>query len=102
MIDHRPQAAHYYPDNKTSGLCSAHSEARLMINSPALMPMLNFAMVLAFATTPFFALLNYILVSKAELPETLALGSKLKLLSIAGLIYLFGFLALFVWWKWFM
>ncbi|WP_261882515.1 NRAMP family divalent metal transporter [Vibrio pelagius] len=76
--------------------------AIVMFFTSALMPMLNFAMVLAFATTPFFALLNYILVSKAELPKALDLGSKLKLLSIVGLIYLFGFLALFVWWKWFM
>ncbi|MDW2328905.1 divalent metal cation transporter, partial [Vibrio sp. 1401] len=35
----------------------------------ALLPMLDFAMVLAFMTTPFFALLNYILVSKTDLPE---------------------------------
>ncbi len=68
----------------------------------ALMPMLDFAMILAFMTTPFFALLNYILVSKAELPQELQLSSKLKALSIAGLIYLFGFLALFIWWKWLM
>ncbi|MDF5325775.1 Nramp family divalent metal transporter [Vibrio parahaemolyticus] len=68
----------------------------------ALLPMLDFAMVLAFMTTPFFALLNYILVSKTDLPEPLAVGRKLKWLSIAGLIYLFGFLALFIWWKWLM
>ncbi|MDW1810920.1 divalent metal cation transporter, partial [Vibrio sp. Vb2362] len=57
---------------------------------------------LAFMTTPFFALLNYTLVSKTELPEPLAVGPKLKWLSIAGLIYLFGFLAVFIWWKWLM
>ncbi|MCS0044581.1 NRAMP family divalent metal transporter [Vibrio antiquarius] len=68
----------------------------------ALLPMLNFAMILAFITTPFFALLNYTLVSKTELPEPLAVGPKLKWLSIAGLIYLFGFLAVFIWWKWLM
>ncbi|HHF0520519.1 TPA: NRAMP family divalent metal transporter [Vibrio alginolyticus] len=68
----------------------------------ALLPMLNFAMILAFMTTPFFALLNYTLVSKTELPEPLAVGPKLKWLSIAGLIYLFGFLAVFIWWKWLM
>ncbi|MFW1641094.1 NRAMP family divalent metal transporter [Vibrio parahaemolyticus] len=68
----------------------------------ALLPMLDFAMILAFMTTPFFALLNYILVSKTDLPEPLAVGRKLKWLSIAGLIYLFGFLALFIWWKWLM
>ncbi|WP_429750143.1 NRAMP family divalent metal transporter [Vibrio minamisatsumaniensis] len=76
--------------------------AIVMFFSAALMPMLDFAMVLAFATTPFFALLNFILVNKAKLPEALAIGSKLKWLSVAGLVYLFGFLAVFVWWKWLM
>ncbi|MBY6199133.1 NRAMP family divalent metal transporter [Vibrio hangzhouensis] len=68
----------------------------------ALMPMLNFAMIMAFVTTPVFALLNYLLVSRTELPPALKMGSKLKALSILGLIYLFGFLAVFVWWKWLM
>lgn len=68
----------------------------------ALLPMLNFAMILAFMTTPFFALLNYILVSKTDLPKPLAVGPKLKWLSIAGLVYLFSFLGLFIWWKWLM
>lgn len=76
--------------------------AIVMFFSAALMPMLDFAMVLAFATTPFFALLNFILVNKAKLPEALAIGTKLKWLSVAGLVYLFGFLAVFVWWKWLM
>lgn len=68
----------------------------------ALMPMLNFAMIMAFVTTPVFALLNYLLVSRTKLPPALKMGSKLKALSILGLIYLFGFLAVFVWWKWLM
>ncbi len=68
----------------------------------ALLPMLDFAMVLAFMTTPFFALLNYMLVTKTVLPKELAVGRKLKILSILGLTYLFGFLALFIWWKWLM
>ncbi|MBE8606422.1 NRAMP family divalent metal transporter [Vibrio sp. OPT10] len=76
--------------------------AIVMFFSAALMTMLDFAMVLAFATTPFFALLNFILVSKTKLPKALAIGTKLKWLSVAGLIYLFGFLAVFVWWKWLM
>ncbi|MFA0229967.1 NRAMP family divalent metal transporter, partial [Vibrio sp. 10N.261.45.A7] len=49
--------------------------AIVMFFSAALMPMLDFAMVLAFATTPFFALLNFILVNKAKLPKALAIGS---------------------------
>lgn len=68
----------------------------------ALMPMLNFAMIMAFVTTPIFALLNYILVCKTELPDELKVGKKLNALSLAGLVYLFGFLALFIWWKWLM
>jgi Mn2+/Fe2+ NRAMP family transporter len=64
--------------------------------------MLDFAMVMAFMTTPIFALLNYILVTKTVLPKELAVGPKLKALSILGLVYLFGFLALFIWWKWIM
>ncbi|UJF17656.1 divalent metal cation transporter [Vibrio sp. SS-MA-C1-2] len=68
----------------------------------ALMPMLDFAMVLAFMTTPIFALLNYMLVSRANLPEDLAVKPWLKYLSWAGLAYLFGFLLLFVWWKFLM
>ncbi len=81
---------------------SALALAIILFWASALIPMLNFAMVLAFITTPFFALLNFILVTKTPLPKALAVGTKLKWLSIAGLIYLFGFLALFVWWKWLM
>ncbi|GLT19949.1 membrane protein [Vibrio zhanjiangensis] len=65
-----------------------------------LLPMLDFAMTLAFITTPFFALLNFVLVSKTDLPKALALSKPMKWLSIIGLVYLFGFLAVFFWWKW--
>ncbi|EKO3932280.1 Nramp family divalent metal transporter [Vibrio fluvialis] len=83
-------------------LVSAASLAIIVFFAYALMPMLNFAMIMAFMTTPVFALLNYILVTRTELPEELKVGPKLKALSILGLIYLFGFLALFIWWKWLM
>lgn len=48
------------------------------------MPMLNFAMIMAFVTTPVFALLNYILVSKTDLPKALqmAVNSKRYPLSV--------------------
>lgn len=68
----------------------------------ALIPMLDFAMIMAFMTTPFFALLNYLLLSQAKLPDDLTLSRKMRGLSIAGLIYLFGFLLVFIWWKWLM
>lgn len=67
-----------------------------------LMTMLNFAMILAFMTTPVFALLNYRLVVKANLKGELALTTRMKALSWIGLTYLFGFLAVFIWWKWLM
>ncbi|KUJ00875.1 NRAMP family divalent metal transporter [Vibrio sp. MEBiC08052] len=83
-------------------IVSVASLSILAFAKSALLPMLNFAMIMAFVTTPVFALLNYVLVTRTPLPESLTLGPKMKLLSIAGLIYLFGFLALFLWWKWFM
>ncbi|SHO54891.1 NRAMP family divalent metal transporter [Vibrio quintilis] len=83
-------------------IVSACALGILFFAKSALIPMLNFAMIMAFITTPFFALLNYILVTKTPLPEQLAVGPKLKYLSIAGLIYLFGFLGVFIWWKLFL
>lgn len=68
----------------------------------SLMAMLNFAMILAFMTTPIFALLNYRLLVKANLKGALALTTRMKALSWIGLAYLFGFLAIFIWWKWLM
>ena len=58
------------------------------------------SLTLAFITTPFFALLNFILVSHTKLPKPLALTKPMKWLSILGLIYLFGFLGVFFWWNW--
>jgi len=42
------------------------------------------------------------LVNSSNLPVGLALTKKMKVLSWFGLTYLFGFLALFIWWKWLM
>jgi Mn2+/Fe2+ NRAMP family transporter len=67
-----------------------------------LMTMLNFAMILAFMTTPIFALLNYRLMVGSNLEGELKLTQRMKVLCWAGLIYLFGFLAIFIWWKWLM
>lgn len=68
----------------------------------ALLTMLDFAMIAAFVTTPFFALLNYILVTKHRLPPEVTMSKSMRALAIVGLIYLFGFLAVFIWWKWLM
>jgi Mn2+/Fe2+ NRAMP family transporter len=83
-------------------LISACAMAVILFFVSSLMVMLNFAMVLAFMTTPIFALLNYKLVNGSNLPVGLALTKKMKVLSWLGLTYLFGFLALFIWWKWLM
>ncbi|GAL13935.1 putative manganese transporter [Vibrio astriarenae] len=83
-------------------IVSACALSIILFLMSALMPMLDFAMVMAFMTTPVFALLNYLLVSRTELPKELAMTQGLKRLSQVGLIYLFGFLALFIWWKWLM
>ena len=66
----------------------------------ALLTMLGFAMTLAFVTTPMFAWLNYRLVQRANLSPELSGGKALLWLSRAGLVYLFGFLAVFIVWKW--
>ena len=55
-------------------------------------PMLRFAMIASFLTTPFFALLNYFLVTG----ENKNLAKWLKALSILGLIFLFGFAFFFI------
>jgi len=81
---------------------SACALAILLFFTSSLMDMLNFAMVLAFMTTPIFALINYLLVTRTELPTELKLSTSMKVLSWAGLIYLFSFLAVFIWWKWLM
>ncbi|HEY7865764.1 MAG TPA: divalent metal cation transporter [Psychromonas sp.] len=81
-------------------LISACAMAVILFFVSSLIAMLNFAMVLAFMTTPIFALLNYKLVNGSNLPVGLALSKKMKVLSWFGLTYLFGFLALFIWWKW--
>ncbi|AXQ78709.1 divalent metal cation transporter [Streptococcus chenjunshii] len=54
--------------------------------------MLRFAMIASFLTTPIFAYLNYSLVNNKEHE----IKGWLKVLSIAGLIYLFGFALFFL------
>ncbi|GLT13933.1 NRAMP family divalent metal transporter [Vibrio algivorus] len=73
----------------------------ILFFTSSLMAMMHFAMILAFMTTPVFAVLNYKLVTKTNLPESLKFTGKLKALSWVGFIYLFGFLAAFIWWSWF-
>lgn len=80
----------------------ALSLSMVLFFTSSLMAMLSFAMILAFMTTPIFAVLNYRLVTKNDLPEGLKFSTKMKALSWIGFVYLFGFLALFIAWKWFL
>lgn len=66
----------------------------------ALLAMLGFAMTLAFVTTPIFAWLNYRLVNRSDIAEELKGGVILHWLSRLGMVYLFGFLLIFMLWKW--
>lgn len=66
----------------------------------ALLAMLGFAMTLAFTTTPVFAWLNHRLVARSQLHPDAAPSTWVTAVSYLGLLYLFGFLLVFVWWKW--
>lgn len=73
----------------------------VMFFKSALLAMLGFAMTLAFMTTPVFALLNHKLVQQTQLHPDAAPNIAIKVLSVIGLLYLFGFLFVFIWWQWF-
>jgi len=64
----------------------------------ALLPLLEFVMILAFMTTVVFAWLNYKLMTSSALPGTDRYGWKMRSLSIFGLLYLVGFASLFIYW----
>lgn len=66
----------------------------------ALLSMLGFAMTLAFVTTPMFAWLNHRLVKRETLHQDVRENKWVSVLGYVGLVYLFGFLVLFIWWKW--
>ncbi|MGS0694819.1 Nramp family divalent metal transporter [Shewanella sp. 0m-4] len=64
----------------------------------ALLPLLEFVMILAFMTTVVFAWLNYkLMISTALLPAD-RYGSAMRVLSWLGLTYLVSFALLFIYW----
>ncbi|MGO2420463.1 MAG: NRAMP family divalent metal transporter [Vibrio casei] len=83
-------------------LVSLLSYSVILFFTSSLMSMMHFAMILAFMTTPIFAVLNYLLVCRTPLPNNLKFSRKMKWLAYVGFVYLFGFLAAFIWWSWFM
>jgi len=74
---------------------AATGMAVILFFKSALGPMLTFAMSLAFVTTPVFAWLNYRLMRDQQKH---LMQPWIRLLSWLGLIYLFGFALLFIWW----
>ncbi|UAL44536.1 Nramp family divalent metal transporter [Shewanella inventionis] len=64
----------------------------------ALLPLLEFVMILAFMTTVIFAWLNFRLMVSDNLPKQHRYGSAMVALSWLGLVYLVGFALLFIYW----
>ena len=60
--------------------------------------LLKFAMICAFCTTPILAAINFRLMTGNYLPKEWRYGQVMKVWGIAGLIFLFGFLGVFLWW----
>ncbi|MCL1102196.1 Nramp family divalent metal transporter [Shewanella saliphila] len=64
----------------------------------ALLPLLEFVMILAFMTTVIFAWLNFRLMTSQNLPKQHRYGPAMVALSWLGLVYLVGFALLFIYW----
>ena len=58
--------------------------------------MVKIATVLSFLTAPFYAILNYILITGKHTPEEHRPGIFMKILSISGIVFLLGFSAWFL------
>ncbi|WP_179079070.1 Nramp family divalent metal transporter [Shewanella sp. UCD-KL12] len=79
-------------------IVSALGLAIVLFFKGALLPLLEFVMILAFMTTVIFAWLNYKLMTSEALAESDRYGWKMKLLSMLGMTYLIGFALLFIYW----
>jgi len=64
----------------------------------ALLPLLEFVMILAFMTTVIFAWLNFRLMTSKNLPQEHRYGPVMVALSWLGLVYLVSFALLFIYW----
>ncbi|WP_299011880.1 divalent metal cation transporter [uncultured Shewanella sp.] len=67
----------------------------------ALLPLLEFVMILAFITTTVFAALNFKLMISPQLAVEDRFGPLMKLWSWVGVLYFVGFSVLFIYWKFF-
>jgi Mn2+/Fe2+ NRAMP family transporter len=69
----------------------------LMAFSASMGTLVKIATILSFSTTPFFALINLLLINSKLLPNEAKPPLWMLVLSWFGLIYLFGFAALYLW-----
>jgi len=58
--------------------------------------LVNIATVLSFLTAPFFAIINYSLITSKHTPADFRPNTFMKILSVVGIIYLLGFSAFFL------
>ena len=59
--------------------------------------MVTIATVLSFLTAPFFAIMNFKLVTSEHTPENARPGNYLRLLSYAGIVFLISFSIWYIW-----
>ena len=58
--------------------------------------LIKIATILSFMTAPFFAIMNYLLISSKHTPKKNRPSKKMHILSILGIIYLLGFSVFFL------
>ncbi|MCH1929335.1 divalent metal cation transporter [Shewanella sp. A25] len=96
-----PNIPYTHASNKLTAIMLSVSGLGLLLIlffKGALLPLLEFVMILAFMSTTIFAWLNYRLMTSQQLPEADRYGPKMKWLSWVGLAYLTIFAMLFVYW----
>ncbi|WP_443019902.1 Nramp family divalent metal transporter [Shewanella sp. OMA3-2] len=79
-------------------LMSALGLGLILFFKGALLPLLEFVMILAFMTTVIFAWLNFRLMTSETLAPKYRYGKTMVGLSWLGLLYLVGFAILFIYW----
>ncbi len=84
--------------NVVMSLMSLCGLAIILFFKGALLPLLEFVMILAFMTTVIFAWLNYKLMISTAIPVEDRYGAKMRVLSLLGLTYLVSFAVLFIYW----
>ena len=58
--------------------------------------LIKIATILSFMTAPFYAIMNYLLISSKHTPKENRPSKKMHILSILGIIYLLGFSVFFL------